>query len=49
MLGGRLGEVTTSEAALPGSEGQRGIELIETHFSGGRQISEIQPVFATRP
>ena len=29
MLGGRLGDVTTSEARLPGTEGQKGLELIE--------------------
>ena len=48
MLGGRLGDVTTSEATLPGSEGQRGVELIEAHFSDGRQTSEVQPVFRNR-
>ena len=36
MLGGRLGDVTTSEATLPGTEGQKGLELIQTHFSDGR-------------
>jgi RND superfamily putative drug exporter len=45
MLGGRLGDVTTSEATLPGTEGQEGLHLIETHFSDGRDASDIQPVF----
>ncbi len=45
MLSGRLGDVISSDATLPGSEGQRGIDLIETHFSDGRPSSEIQPVF----
>ncbi len=45
MLAGRIGEVTTSETNLPGSEGTRGIELIETHFSDGRDTTDVQPVF----
>ncbi len=45
MLGGRLGDVTTTEATLPGTEGQKGLELIQTHFSDGRDASDIQPVF----
>ena len=45
MLGGRLGDVTTSEARLPGTEGQKGLALIEAHFSDGRDASDIQPVF----
>src|SRR5262245_21971516 len=44
-LAGGLGDVTSSEATLPGSEAQRGIDLVETHFSGGRQYAEVQPVF----
>ena len=48
MLGGRLGDVTTSEATLPGTEGQKGLELIETHFSDGKDSSDIQPVFRNR-
>ena len=44
-LGGRLGDVTITEATLPGTEGQRGLELIRTHFSDGRDASDIQPVF----
>ena len=45
MLSGRVGDVMTSEQSLPGSEGQRGIELIQTRFSDGREATEIQPVF----
>ena len=45
VLAGRIGEVTTSETSLPGSEGARGIALIETHFSDGRETSDVQPVF----
>ncbi len=45
MLGGRLGDVTSSESSLPGTEGQRGLALVETHFSDGRDASDIQPVY----
>jgi hypothetical protein len=42
---GRIGDVTTDEQALPGSEAMRGVELIETRFSDGREATDIQPVF----
>jgi RND superfamily putative drug exporter len=45
MLAGRVGEVLTSEQSMPGSEAQRGIELIQTRFSDGREATDIQPVF----
>jgi uncharacterized membrane protein YdfJ with MMPL/SSD domain len=45
MLAGRIGDVTTDEQALPGSEAMRGVELIETRFSDGREATDIQPVF----
>lgn len=45
MLAGRIGEVTTSEATLPGSEAARGVALIEAHFSDGRETTDVQPVF----
>ncbi len=45
MLAGRIGDVTTDEQSLPGSEAVRGIELVETHFSDGREATDIQPVF----
>ncbi len=45
VLSGRLGEVTTSEQSMPGSEGARGIALVEEHFSDGRETSDVQPVF----
>jgi RND superfamily putative drug exporter len=45
VLAGRLGDVTTSEATLPGSEAQRGADLIQAHFSGGHEYSDVQPVF----
>jgi hypothetical protein len=35
VLAGRLGEVTSSEQTLPGSEAARGADLIDAHFSGG--------------
>src|SRR4029453_13947335 len=44
-LAGRIGDVTTDEQSLPGSEAVRGIELVETHFSDGREATDIQPVF----
>jgi hypothetical protein len=45
MLPGRIGDVTTDEQALPGSEAMRGVELVETRFSDGREATDIQPVF----
>jgi trehalose monomycolate/heme transporter len=45
MLAGRLGDVTSTEQRLPGSEGERGVELIRSHFSDGRDYSEVQAVF----
>lgn len=45
MLAGRIGDVTTDEQALPGSEAMRGVELIETRFSDGREATDVQPVF----
>ncbi|MGD9695254.1 MAG: MMPL family transporter [Thermoleophilia bacterium] len=45
MLAGRVGDVTTSEATLPGTEGQRGVELIQQHFAQGGDYTEVQPVF----
>lgn len=45
MLAGRIGDVTTDEQTLPGSEAVRGIELVETHFSDGREATDVQPVF----
>jgi uncharacterized membrane protein YdfJ with MMPL/SSD domain len=45
MLTGRLGEVTTNDLSLPDSEAQRGTELIQAHFSSGREYSDVQPVF----
>ncbi|MBJ7456594.1 MAG: MMPL family transporter [Thermoleophilia bacterium] len=45
MLAGRIGEVTTSEATLPGSDAARGIALMEEHFSDGRETTDVQPVF----
>ena len=45
VLGGRIGEVTSSEQSLPGSEAQRGVELVRTHFSDGRESTDVQPVF----
>lgn len=45
MLAGRIGEVTSSEQSLPGSEAARGVELIRAHFSDGRESSDVQPVF----
>jgi hypothetical protein len=44
-VAGRLGSVTTSETSLPGSEGQRGFELIERHFDDGRETTDLQAVF----
>jgi RND superfamily putative drug exporter len=44
-VAGRLGGVTTSETSLPGSEGQRGLELIETHFDHGEETSDLRAVF----
>ncbi|MDX6555935.1 MAG: trehalose monomycolate/heme transporter [Miltoncostaeaceae bacterium] len=44
-VAGRLGGVTTSETSLPGSEGQRGLELIERHFDHGGETSDLQAVF----
>jgi RND superfamily putative drug exporter len=48
MLAGRLGDVTSSEQTLPGSEAARGADLIDAHFSGGRETSSVQPVFRNR-
>ena len=45
MLAGRIGDVTTDEQTLPGSEAARGIELVQTRFSDGREATDIQPVF----
>jgi DNA-binding CsgD family transcriptional regulator len=45
ILAGRIGDVTTDEQALPGSEAMRGVELVETRFSDGREATDIQPVF----
>jgi len=45
MLAGRIGEVTTSEATLPGSEAARGLQLLQDHFSHGRETTDVQPVF----
>lgn len=45
MLAGRIGDVTTSEATLPGSDAARGIALMEAHFSDGRETTDVQPVF----
>ena len=45
LLSGRVGEVISSEQSLPGSEAQRGIELVQTHFSDGRESTDVQPVF----
>lgn len=45
MLAGRIGEVTSSQQSLPGSEAARGIDLIQTHFSNGRETTDVQPVF----
>jgi hypothetical protein len=49
MLAGRIGDVTTDEQALPGSEAMRGVELVETRFSDGREATDIQPVFHIPP
>jgi RND superfamily putative drug exporter len=48
VLAGRLGEVTTSEQSLPGSDAARGVELIQAHFSDGSTSSDVQPVFRSR-
>ena len=45
MLAGRIGDVTTDEQTLPGSEASRGIELVQTRFSDGREATDNQPVF----
>ncbi|HVH00140.1 MAG TPA: MMPL family transporter [Miltoncostaeaceae bacterium] len=45
MLAGRIGDVTTDEQTLPGSEAARGIELVQTRFSDGREATDVQPVF----
>ena len=45
MLAGRIGDVTMDEQTLPGSEAARGIELVQTRFSDGREATDIQPVF----
>ncbi len=45
MFGGRIGDVLTDEATLPGSDAERGIHLIEQHFAGGDAFSEVTPVF----
>jgi putative drug exporter of the RND superfamily len=47
-LAGGLGDVTSSETTLPGSEAQRGVTIIENHFSGGREYTDVQPVFRNR-
>ncbi len=44
LLSGRVGEVISSEQSLPGSEAQRGIDLVRTHFSEGRESTDVQPV-----
>ena len=45
-LAGRTGDVTTDEQGLQGSAAVRGIELVETHFSDGREATGVQPVSA---
>lgn len=45
MFGGRIGDVLTDEAHLPGSDAERGVHLIESHFAGGGEFSEVTPVF----
>ena len=47
-VAGRLGGVTTSETSLPGSEGQRGIDLIDRHFDAGADATDLQAVFRHR-
>jgi uncharacterized membrane protein YdfJ with MMPL/SSD domain len=44
MLAGRIGDVTTDEQTLPGSEAIRGIEFVERQFLDGREATDIQPV-----
>lgn len=44
MLAGRIGEVTTTQVSLPGTESQRGIDLIESTFADG-EYTTVQPVF----
>ncbi|MEW6581863.1 MAG: MMPL family transporter [Actinomycetota bacterium] len=46
-LAARLGEVTTTEVTLPGTEAQRGITLIQDHFADG-DYTTVQPVFRRR-
>lgn len=46
-LAARIGDVTTTEVSLPGTESQRGIELIEDNFAAGDYTS-VQPVFRSR-
>jgi RND superfamily putative drug exporter len=42
----RVGDVTTNEVTLPGTEGQRGIDLIQEHFTeGGGKYTTLQAVF----
>jgi uncharacterized membrane protein YdfJ with MMPL/SSD domain len=43
-LAGRIGEVTTTAVTLPGTESQRGIDLIENTFADG-EYTTVQPVF----
>jgi uncharacterized membrane protein YdfJ with MMPL/SSD domain len=44
VLAGRIGEVTTTQVSLPGTESQRGIDLIENTFADG-EYTTVQPVF----
>lgn len=46
-LAARIGDVTTTEVSLPGTESQRGIELIEDNLAAGDYTS-VQPVFRNR-
>lgn len=45
LFGGRIGDVLTDEAHLPGSDAERGIHMIERHFAGGGEFTEVTPVF----
>ena len=47
FLAGRIGDVTTSQVNLPGTEAQRGFDVIKTNFAGG-DYSTLQPVFRSR-
>jgi RND superfamily putative drug exporter len=46
-LAARIGEVTTTQVSLPGTESQRGIDLIEDNFANG-EYTTVQPVFRHR-